>query len=52
VCISGAGIVLVGTEVKSCRAGKCNIQEGYVRVDRDGQLKLLNCNIGACHVLR
>ena len=39
------GIVLVGTEVKSCRAGKCNIQEGYVRVDRDGQLKLFNCNI-------
>ena len=39
------GIVLVGTEVKSCRAGKMQIGEGYVRVDRDGQLKLFNCNI-------
>ncbi len=28
-----AGLVLVGTEVKSLRAGKCNLRDGYVRVD-------------------
>lgn len=39
------GMVLFGTEVKSCRAGKVQIAEGYVRVDKDGQLKLYNCNI-------
>ena len=27
-----AGIELVGTEVKSLRAGKCNLKESYVRV--------------------
>ena len=32
----------MGTEVKSCRAGKIQIKDGYVRVDRDGQLKLFN----------
>ena len=26
-----AGIVLTGTEIKSIRAGKVNIREGYVR---------------------
>ena len=28
-----AGLVLVGTEVKSLRAGRCNLRDGYVRVD-------------------
>ncbi len=28
-----AGIALTGTEVKSLRAGKCNLQEGWVDVD-------------------
>ena len=28
-----AGIVLSGTEVKSLRAGRCNLRDGYVRVD-------------------
>ena len=28
-----AGIELVGTEVKSLRAGKCNLKESYIRID-------------------
>ena len=28
-----AGIELVGTEVKSLRAGKCNLKESYVRIE-------------------
>ena len=28
-----AGMVLLGTEVKSLRAGKCNLRDGYVKVD-------------------
>jgi SsrA-binding protein len=28
-----AGLELVGTEVKSLRAGKCNLKESYVRVE-------------------
>ncbi|EKX54076.1 hypothetical protein GUITHDRAFT_100325 [Guillardia theta CCMP2712] len=39
------GIILVGTEVKSCRAGKMNIEEGFARVDKNGALKLHNCHI-------
>jgi SsrA-binding protein len=27
-----AGLVLTGTEVKSLRAGKCNLRDGYVRI--------------------
>jgi SsrA-binding protein len=27
-----AGLQLVGTEVKSLRAGKCNLRDGYVRI--------------------
>ena len=30
-----AGLVLVGTEVKSLRAGKCNLKEGYARIEND-----------------
>lgn len=36
-----AGIVLVGSEVKSLRAGKCNLKDSYV-VIRGGELFLLN----------
>ncbi|MBI5868040.1 MAG: SsrA-binding protein SmpB [candidate division Zixibacteria bacterium] len=28
-----AGLILVGTEVKSLREGKCNLKEGYARID-------------------
>lgn len=31
-----AGLVLQGSEVKSLRAGKANLQEAYVRLDREG----------------
>lgn len=30
-----AGLVLTGTEVKSLRVGKCNLKEGYARIDKD-----------------
>ena len=28
-----AGVVLTGTEVKSLRAGRCNLRDGFVRID-------------------
>ncbi|MEW5873752.1 MAG: SsrA-binding protein SmpB [Candidatus Zixiibacteriota bacterium] len=30
-----AGLVLLGTEVKSLREGKCNLREGYARIDNE-----------------
>lgn len=39
-----AGLVLVGTEVKSLRAGKANIGEAF-GVIKDGELFLLNAHI-------
>lgn len=39
-----AGIVLLGTEVKSVRGGHLSLQEGYV-VPRDGELWLEGCRI-------
>ncbi|MDY6917502.1 MAG: SsrA-binding protein SmpB [Chloroflexota bacterium] len=39
-----AGIVLTGTEVKSIRAGRANIGDGYVRPE-GGELWLLNTHI-------
>ncbi len=39
-----AGIVLVGSEIKSIRAGRANIHEGYVRVE-GGEAWLLNSHI-------
>ncbi|MDA0256790.1 MAG: SsrA-binding protein SmpB, partial [Chloroflexi bacterium] len=39
-----AGIVLVGSEIKSIRAGHANISEGYARL-RDGELWLENVHI-------
>lgn len=40
-----AGIVLTGTEVKSVRAGKVNLVDGYATVTNQGQLLLLNLEI-------
>ena len=39
-----AGIVLVGSEVKSLREGKANIAESYITVD-NGELVLINADI-------
>ena len=39
-----AGLVLSGTEVKSLRAGKANLQDSYARVD-NGELMLYNMHI-------
>ena len=38
------GIALTGTEIKSVRAGKINLREGYARVER-GELWLHNVHI-------
>lgn len=39
-----AGIVLQGTEVKSLRAGKANLQDGYATI-KDGEVFLYNMHI-------
>jgi len=39
-----AGIVLLGTEVKSLRSGKASLQDAYARVER-GEIVLHNCHI-------
>ncbi len=39
-----AGIALMGSEVKSLRAGKASLEEAYAHF-RDGELYLLGCNI-------
>ncbi|MFC2103650.1 SsrA-binding protein SmpB [Bacteroidota bacterium] len=39
-----AGIVLVGTEVKSLRQGKANLVDGYAKVDK-GEVWLVNLHI-------
>jgi len=41
-----AGIALLGTEIKSVRAGQANLREGYVQV-RGGELWLVNTHIAA-----
>jgi SsrA-binding protein len=38
------GMVLVGSEVKSLRNGKCSLDEAYARM-RDGELWLIGCDI-------
>jgi len=38
------GIALTGTEVKSLRSGKGNLQDSYALV-KDGEVLLLNCHI-------
>jgi SsrA-binding protein len=39
-----AGIVLTGTEIKSIRMGRANLQDGFVLV-RDGEAYLMNVHI-------
>ncbi len=39
-----AGIALLGSEVKSLRAGRANLQEAYVRLQPDGAW-LIGCHI-------
>ena len=39
-----AGIALVGSEIKSIRAGRVNLTESYVRIER-GEAMLLNAHI-------
>jgi SsrA-binding protein len=39
-----AGLVLLGTEIKSIRAGRVNLSDGYVQ-HRDGELWLVNAHI-------
>lgn len=39
-----AGIVLSGTEVKSCRAGRVNLKEAYARI-KDGEVFLQGAHI-------
>ena len=39
-----AGIQLAGTEVKSLRAGRANLQDSYVLI-KDGEVFLFNCHI-------
>lgn len=41
-----AGIALSGTEVKSARAGKVNLSEGWVNFDDNGEAWLLEAHIG------
>lgn len=41
-----AGIVLVGTEVKSLRAGKANLVDAYARI-KNNEIYLLKANISA-----
>jgi SsrA-binding protein len=40
-----AGMVLVGTEVKSLRAGRANLSDAYARLDRNGEVWLHNMHI-------
>jgi SsrA-binding protein len=39
-----AGLVLLGSEIKSIRAGQANLKDGYV-TSRDGELWLVNVHI-------
>ena len=40
-----AGMVLSGPEVKSLRAGKANLKDGYVQIDNNGEAILHNVHI-------
>ena len=40
-----AGMVLSGPEVKSLRAGKANLRDGYVKIDSRGEAMLHNVHI-------
>lgn len=40
-----AGIVLQGSEIKSLRTGKANIQDSYIEFNKNGELFLINSYI-------
>ena len=40
-----AGIALTGTEVKSLRAGKCNLKDSYAQVTKTAEIVLFNAHI-------
>lgn len=40
-----AGIVLVGTEVKSCRQNKATLVDSYARIDANGEVWLVGAHI-------
>ena len=43
-----AGVVLVGSEVKSLRDGRASIQDAYA-AEQDGEIWLINCHIPEYH---
>lgn len=40
-----AGIILIGSEVKSIKNGKCNISDSYCYIDSNNEVWLKNCHI-------
>lgn len=40
-----AGLVLLGSEIKSVRAGRCSIAESYIAYNKQGDLELINASI-------
>jgi len=40
-----AGLVLTGTEVKSLRNGKANLEDAYAKINRDEEIYVHNLNI-------
>ncbi|WP_067727165.1 SsrA-binding protein SmpB [Oceanobacillus damuensis] len=40
-----AGIVLQGTEIKSLRNGRVNLKDSHARIDRHGEIQLVNLHI-------
>lgn len=40
-----AGIVLLGTEVKSCRQNKANLVDSYAKIDQNGEVWLIGAHI-------
>jgi SsrA-binding protein len=40
-----AGLVLVGSEIKSIRAGRVNLRDSYAVIDDDGEIWLRNAHI-------
>ena len=40
-----AGIALLGSEIKSLRNGKANIQDGYIDIDQNNEAYISNMNI-------
>lgn len=40
-----AGLVLVGTEVKSLRAGRASLAEAYARIEKTGEIWLYNMHV-------